>query len=139
MLRKLPGAAVWQATSQAGDLTMQLQAELDFDGSIEYEIGLVAQQALPVGDVALEIPLRAEVARYLMGMNEQGGHAPDTYDWQWNVKRNQDAAWLGDVNAGLQFTLKDDHYIRPLNTNFYQLRPLVMPESLRTKKPMRST
>jgi hypothetical protein len=129
MLRKLPGAAVWQATSQAGDLTMQLQAELDFDGSIEYEIGLVAQQALLVGDVALEIPLRAEVARYIMGMNEKGGHAPDTYDWQWNVKRNQDAAWLGDVNAGLQFTLKDDHYIRPLNTNFYQLRPLVMPES----------
>jgi hypothetical protein len=36
---------------------------------------------------------------------------------------------VGDVNAGLQFTLKDDHYIRPLNTNFYQLRPLVMPES----------
>jgi hypothetical protein len=45
------------------------------------------------------------------------------------VKRNQDAAWIGDVNAGLQFTLKDEHYVRPLNTNFYQLRPLVMPVS----------
>jgi hypothetical protein len=129
MLRELPGAAVWQATSHAGDLTMQLHAELDFDGAIEYEIGLVAARDLPVTDVALDIPLRGDVARYLMGMNEKGGRAPDAYDWQWNVKRNQDAAWVGDVNAGLQFTLKDDHYIRPLNTNFYQLRPLVMPAS----------
>ncbi|HET8634176.1 MAG TPA: glycoside hydrolase domain-containing protein, partial [Gemmatimonadales bacterium] len=129
MLRELPGAAVWQATSQAGDLTMQLQAELDFDGAIEYEIGLVATRELPVVDVALDIPLRGDVVRYLMGMNEKGGRAPDTYDWQWNVKRNQDAAWLGDVSAGVQFTLKDNHYVRPLNTNFYQLRPLVMPES----------
>ena len=29
--------------------------------------------------------------------------------------------WIGDVNAGMQFTLKDEHYVRPLNTNFYQL------------------
>ena len=129
MLRELPGAAVWQSTSRAGDLSMQLHAELDFDGAIEYEIGLVSARDLAVEDVALEIPLRGDVARYLMGMNEKGGRAPDSYDWQWNVKRNQDAAWVGDVNAGLQFTLKDNHYIRPLNTNFYQLRPLVMPAS----------
>jgi hypothetical protein len=64
-----------------------------------------------------------------MGMNEKGGPAPASYDWTWDVKRNQDAAWVGTVNAGLQFTLKDQHYIRPLNTNFYQLRPLVMPDS----------
>lgn len=129
MVRELPGAAVWTATARAGDLTMQVHAELDFDGAIEYQIGLVAARDLPVQDVALEIPLEPDVARYLMGMNEKGGIAPDSYDWHWDVKRNQDAAWLGDVNAGLQFTLKDNHYIRPLNTNFYQLRPLVMPES----------
>ncbi len=129
MLRELPGAAVWQATSEAGDLAMHLQAELDFDGAIEYEIGLVARREISVADVSLDIPFRSDVARFLMGMNQKGGRAPDRYDWEWNVKRNQDAAWLGDVNAGLQFTLKDNHYIRPLNTNFYQLRPLVMPES----------
>ncbi|MBA2626453.1 MAG: hypothetical protein H0U85_00415, partial [Gemmatimonadales bacterium] len=64
-----------------------------------------------------------------MGLNRKGGTAPDSYDWTWDVKRNQDAAWIGDVNAGLQFTLTDERYIRPLNTNFYQLRPLVMPSS----------
>lgn len=129
MQRELPGAAVWTADARAGALAMHLHADLDFDGTIEYEIGLVASRATQVQDVRLDIPLRADVARYLMGMNEKGGKAPAAYDWHWDVKRNQDAAWVGDVNAGLQFTLKDDHYIRPLNTNFYQLRPLVMPES----------
>lgn len=129
MQRELPGAAVWTADARAGELAMHLHADLDFDGTIEYEIGLVASRATEVQDVRLDIPLRADVARYLMGMNEKGGKAPAAYDWHWDVKRNQDAAWVGDVNAGLQFTLKDDQYIRPLNTNFYQLRPLVMPES----------
>ena len=45
------------------------------------------------------------------------------------MQNNQDSAWLGDVNAGLQFTLKDDRYSRPLNTNFYHSKPLVMPAS----------
>ena len=36
---------------------------------------------------------------------------------------------MGDVNAGLQFTLKDEHYVRPLNTNFYLSKPLVAPRS----------
>ena len=41
-------------------------------------------------------PRRADVARYLMGMNERGGKAPAAYDWHWDVKRNQDAAWVGE-------------------------------------------
>jgi hypothetical protein len=63
-------------------------------------------------------------------MNLKGGKRPESYDWKWDVTRNQDAAWLGDVNGGIQFTLKDDHsYVRPLNTNFYLQKPLVMPAS----------
>ena len=65
-----------------------------------------------------------------MGMNRKGGTRPASYDWSGRSTRNQDAAWLGDVNGGIQFTLKDDHsYVRPLNTNFYQQKPLVMPAS----------
>ena len=36
---------------------------------------------------------------------------------------------MGDVNAGVQLTLKDDRYERPLNTNFYLSKPLVLPAS----------
>ncbi|HEY6109338.1 MAG TPA: glycoside hydrolase domain-containing protein, partial [Gemmatimonadales bacterium] len=124
-----PGAAVWTAGSLAGSLSLALSGELEFDGNIEYTLALVARTPTAVRDIRLEIPFAPDVARYLMGMNRPGGAAPGSYDWTWDVKRNQDAAWVGDVNAGLQFTLKDNHYIRPLNTNFYQLRPLVLPGS----------
>ncbi len=127
--RSLPGAALWDAASRAGPLRMRTRAQLDFDGNIEYTIALTATAPITLRDLRLEIPFRRDVARYFMGLNRKGGTAPASYDWTWDVRRNQDAAWIGDVNAGLQFTLKDQQYIRPLNTNFYQLRPLVMPLS----------
>lgn len=124
-----PGAAAWTSGSSAGSLALALTGELEFDGNIEYTMAVVAREPTAVRDIRLEIPFATDAARYLMGMNRPGGAAPESYDWTWDVKRNQDAAWVGDVNAGLQFTLRDDHYVRPLNTNFYQLRPLVLPAS----------
>jgi hypothetical protein len=129
VVRALPGAAHFTADASAGGLDLRVNGQLEFDGNIEYTVALVARRATTVRDIRLEIPLRADVARWFTGMHRKGGAAPASYDWLWDVKRNQDAAWIGDVNAGLQFTLKDEHYVRPLNTNFYQLRPLVMPAS----------
>ncbi|MES2123299.1 MAG: glycoside hydrolase domain-containing protein, partial [Gemmatimonadota bacterium] len=117
------------ARRRAGALALDVRGVLEFDGNIEYTVALSAGRATTLGDVRLVLPLRADAARYLMGMNRPGGTAPDTYDWNWDVKKNQDAVWVGDVNAGVQLTLKDQHYVRPLNTNFYQLQPLVMPQS----------
>ena len=58
-------------------------------------------------DVRLELPLRADAARYAMGLGWKGGTRPDRLDWAWDVaKKNQDAIWVGDVNAGVQFTLQ---------------------------------
>ncbi len=37
--------------------------------------------------------------------------------------------WLGGINRGLQYVLRDDNYVRPLNTNFYQSQPLNLPPS----------
>ena len=139
--RRLPGAALWEARSTAdrrtsgpeggaAALAMDVRAQMDFDGNIEYTVALSATRTTPVRDVRLEIPYADEVARYLMGMGRRGGARPDTMSWRWGVaQRNQDAAWIGDVNAGMQFTLKDERYVRPLNTNFYTLRPLVAPAS----------
>src|ERR1700744_438122 len=49
--------------------------------------------------------------------------------WKWDVQNNQDGAWIGAVNAGIEFHLRDEHYRRPLNTNFYHQQPLLMPAS----------
>jgi hypothetical protein len=123
------GAVSWATSSTAGHLTLDVWAQMEFDGTIEYTMRLRALQATSVRDVRLEIPVTRDVAKYMMGMGLKGGLRPAAYDWAWNVKNNQDSVWIGDVNAGLQVGLKDDKYVRPLNTNFYLSKPLVMPAS----------
>ena len=80
--------------------------------------------------MALVIPFKKDVAQYMMGLNLKGEKMPGSYQWKWDVAhKNQDGAWIGDVNAGLQFSLRDQHYVRPLNTNFYLNKPLLLPAS----------
>ncbi|MCG6954576.1 MAG: DUF6067 family protein, partial [Gemmatimonadetes bacterium] len=124
-----PGAGRWQAHSEAGPVEADVAGDLDFDGTMEFQVTLGATRDASLSDVRLEIPVTLDVARYLMGLGFKGGVRPSSYDWVWNVEHNQDGAWIGDVNAGLQFMLRDDHYVRPLNTNFYLSKPLVMPRS----------
>lgn len=127
--KRAPGAAAWKGSAASGALGLETSAQMDFDGNIEYTVRLSAREEANLDDVRLEIPVAADVARYLMGLGFKGGRRPASFEWKWDVKNNQDSAWIGDVNAGLQFTLKDDRYVRPLNTNFYTLKPLVMPAS----------
>jgi hypothetical protein len=128
-VKQARGAAAWESEAQSGALAMKTRARMEFDGTIEYEVELLALRDAVVSDIRLEIPLARPVARYMMGMGVKGGLRPAAYQWAWDVGHNQDSAWIGDVNAGLQFTLKDDKYSRPLNTNFYHSKPLVMPAS----------
>ena len=72
----------------------------------------------------------AEIARYAMGLGLPGQVCPETYDWKWDTPtRNQDSLWLGSPSAGIQVSLRDEHYARPLNTNYYREKPLVAPRS----------
>jgi hypothetical protein len=124
------GAAEWRAASRAGALVADVRGRIEFDGTIDYQVALQATDALDLHDVRLELPLRPDVARYAMGLGWKGGVRPDRLEWTWDVaKKNQDSIWIGDVNAGVQLTLKDDRYERPLNTNFYLQKPLVLPAS----------
>lgn len=125
-----PGVCAWQTVWTSADLQVQLRATLEFDGTLEYTLALSALRDCSVQDIRLEIPYRAEAARYMLGLGVVGGLRPSEIHWKWDVDRkNQDSAWLGDVNAGLQFTLKDEQYARPLNTNYYLLKPLRRPDS----------
>jgi hypothetical protein len=128
-MKRAAGAVSWESGATAGPLTLKTRAQAEFDGNIEFEVEVRARQAASLKDIRLEIPLTRDVARYMMGLGVKGGLRPAAFDWTWNQQKNQDSAWIGDVNAGLQFTLKDDKYSRPLNTNFYLSKPLVMPAS----------
>jgi hypothetical protein len=128
-VKQAAGTVAWEADSTAGPVAMKTRAQMEFDGNIEFEVEVRALETVSLKDIRLHIPMARSVAKYMMGLNAKGGLRPDTYEWRWNVQNNQDSAWIGDVNAGLQFTLKDDKYSRPLNTNFYHSKPLVMPAS----------
>ncbi len=124
------GAVRWNTVRRSGAVAMHVDAQMEFDGTTEFTVALRASQRTTLKRVRLEIPLRPDAARYLMGLGQKGGYRPRELHWKWDVAaKNQDAVWIGDVNAGLQLTIKDEHYVRPLNTNFYLSKPLVLPKS----------
>lgn len=127
--KRKQGAIAWKALNQNSRFMMELEGQMESDGNIEYKVTLVAREQAAVENIALRTQLAPGVARYMMGLGEKGGYCPKTLNWKWDVQKNQDAAWLGDVNAGLQIRLYDNLYERPLNTNFYHQKPLHMPVS----------
>ena len=124
-----PAKVHWQVTGDAGPLQSEITASLEADGTLTYAIALTARQPVTLGDIRLQMPLRNDVADYELGLGRTGDHAPADFSWKWNVENNQDGAWIGAVNAGLEFHLRDENYLRPLNTNFYHQQPLRMPAS----------
>lgn len=128
--RREPGTVSWVATTDGGAWGLQVRGTLEFDGYLRYEVLLRARTQVALSDVALELPYAPAAATWALGLGLKGQKRPASFDWQWDVaKKNQDGAWLGGVNAGLQFSLRDEHYVRPLNTNFYLQKPLLLPVS----------
>jgi hypothetical protein len=127
--KQAPGTVAWEAKSRSGAFVLSCSGRMEFDGFVEFKVVLEAKSAAAVKDIRLEIPLLEETARYMMGLGFKGGLRPSRFDWEWDQKKNQDALWVGDVNAGLQVSWRDENYSRPLNTNFYLSKPLHLPPS----------
>lgn len=124
-----PARVVWSARADGQDVLLRTEGELEADGFLVVRATVEATADTELG-VTLEVPVREEVARYAMGLGLTGRACPATYDWSWDTPtRNQDAFWLGDPAAGLQLGLRDEHYARPLNTNYYREKPLRTPRS----------
>jgi hypothetical protein len=128
--KKEPGTVTWESVSNSNALQMDVKASLEFDGFLSYTVKFTALQDMDFSEINFHLPMKPETASYLMGLGLKGGTRPDTLHWKWDVAhKNQDGAWIGNVNAGVQFSLRDDQYSRPLNTNFYLQKPLVLPAS----------
>ncbi len=127
-----PGAAEWSASPASdakGAVSVSVSGRMEFDGFVEIRAALTATRDVQIGDVVLEAPFRPEAAAYMMGLGHKGGRRPASFEWSWDRTKNQDALWLGAVNAGMQVQLRAENYSRPLNTNFYLSKPLEMPPS----------
>ena len=130
-VQRTPGTVSWEAVGNSDTIRMEVRASLEFDGFLAYTVKVIALADVDLKDIAMHIPLEPGAATYMMGLGRKGGYRPDSlYRWKWDVAhKNQDGAWIGAVNAGLQYSLRDQHYVRPLNTNFYLQKPLVAPSS----------
>jgi len=127
--KRAEGAVAWEAESRSGALTLSLKARMEFDGFVDFQAVLSSAAAADVKDIRLEIPVSLPVAQYMMGMGVKGGLRPAEFEWRWDETRNQDSIWVGAAHAGLQCAFRDENYVRPLNTNFYLLKPLRLPPS----------
>jgi hypothetical protein len=123
------GPARWEAQRSAEGATMLVRGALEYDGMLDYRIVLVATRDLRLDDVVLPVALDPGAAEYMLGLGRKGGRRPRSVDWTWKVENHQEGVWLGGIERGLQWVLRDENYVRPLNTNFYRNQPLEMPPS----------
>lgn len=124
------GVVRWEAVSTSSACTMEVHGRIEFDGFVSYTIKLTSTLDASLDDARMIMPLSKASATYMLGLGQTGGFRPPSLSWKWDVaNKNQDGAWIGEVNAGLQFSLRDENYSRPLNTNFYLQKPLVLPTS----------
>ena len=121
--------AHWQVHSSVGPLDVEISGRLEYEGMLNYKILFVAREDAKMTDIRLPIMLEPDAAKYILGLGKTGQQRPSVLNWKWDVKKHQEGVWLGNVNKGLQAVLRDETYERPLNTNFYQSKPLRLPKS----------
>ncbi len=129
ILNAASGAVTWESSGKAGPVDLDIKARMEFNGHIDFKIRLTSRESINIRDIRLEVPVSMNAAKYIMGMGIKGGIRADEFHWKWDQEKNQDSVWVGDINAGLQVSFRDERYSRPLNTNFYLLKPLVLPRS----------
>lgn len=120
-----PGAVSWESQSTGRSIRMVCQAKMEGDGYINYTVKLQGTEDLDIRDVRLEIPLRSDMAKYMMGLGCKGGYRPKTWKWKWDSSRANNVLWIGDVNAGLHCKLKGSEDVWEL----YNLKTSGVPPS----------
>ncbi|WAC10109.1 glycoside hydrolase domain-containing protein [Dyadobacter pollutisoli] len=127
--KELAGNVAWSVQSSSPECELLCTGSLAYDGFVDYKLTLKALKPLKVRDIRLEVPVTKEKATYMMGLNREGGLRPDSWRWQWDTTKNQDALWLGSVNGGLRLKLKAENYRLPLVNIYYKFEPLRLPPS----------
>src|SRR6185437_1883946 len=124
------GTVQLTAVNTSDDLKMEVAGSLEFDGFMDYKVKVTALNDIDLSNIIMHIPFEKSAAKYMMGLGLKGEKRPEDFKWKWDVaNKNQDGAWIGNVNAGLHYSLRDENYTRPLNTNFYLQKPLLLPAS----------
>jgi len=112
MLKNESGIMRGSWKSYADDLELNGIGTIEADGYIHFKVRFKAEKDITLRDVRLEIPLKNEVARYMMGMGLPGGDVPKRHDAKWEGPH--DSFWIGNSQGGLWCELRGGDYHGPL-------------------------
>ncbi|RLD36628.1 MAG: hypothetical protein DRI73_00340 [Bacteroidetes bacterium] len=117
LLKNEPGVMSGSWESYSEHLEIKGVGTIEADAYINYKLKLKALKAFKVKDIRLEIPLRSQVAKYMMGMDLPGTTVPQKHNAKWNGPH--DSFWIGNTSAGLWCELRGSDYHGPL-LNLYR-------------------
>ncbi|MGC9319557.1 MAG: glycoside hydrolase domain-containing protein, partial [Armatimonadota bacterium] len=107
-------AATGVITAGSDLATLRLDLRCEFDGMMRFDLSLTPQAGEALQEVLLEIPLRAEHAKYLHLANASWGGSVSTAlpgeGWE---HRFMPFVWLGDEERGVQWFAESDEGWRP--------------------------
>ncbi|MFV0505339.1 MAG: glycoside hydrolase domain-containing protein [Bacteroidales bacterium] len=100
----------WESVS--ANFRLKAIGTIESDAHINYKVKLVALNPIVVHDIRLEIPIKREIAEYMMGMGLPGTSVPKKHSATWDGPH--DSFWIGNTNAGIWCELRGGDYSGPL-------------------------
>ena len=120
LIKNASGIVQTRWNEESKDIHLVGTVTLESDGYINYKISLRAKSGIKLKDIRLEIPFRADIAQYMMGMNLPGTTMPNRHVAKW--KGPYDSFWVGNTHAGLWVEMRGSTYHGPL-LNLYRPAP----------------
>jgi len=100
---------VRESAGWSDSFNVKVMTKTDFDGYTNCRLLLEAKNDCEVKDIRLEVPIRRDLATYMMGLGHKGGYRKPEWKWTWDIERANNQIWVGEVDAGLQVKLKGNH------------------------------
>ncbi len=112
LLKNEPGVMQggWESVSE--NVQISGLGTIEADGYINYKLKVKALNPIKAKDFRLEIPLKNNIAKYMMGMDLPGTTVPVNHNAKWNGPH--DSFWIGNAHAGLWCELRGSNYSGPL-------------------------
>ena len=68
---------------------------MEFDGYVDYKLTLRSKETIKVKDIRLEIPINKDKAKYMMGLNHEGGFRTSQWEWKWDTPKTRTCCGSG--------------------------------------------
>lgn len=117
--KKEAGMVKWLARSISDSIKVEVEGTLAYDGFLSYVVKVTALQNLSLKDITMHIPFQKTAANAIMTDGMERTPRPEKVEFKWDGSiTNPDGIWIGNPNAGLQFSLSDEQYKPPYLSNF---------------------